>query len=83
MKMLVWSGTVQGFSTPALMLLIMLLTNNPAIMGNKVNSRGQSAGMGYNRGDFCRYDRLGDHLVYLTQSKLTGCFCTFALLPSV
>jgi len=39
MKMLVWSGIVQGFSTPALMLLIMLLTNNPAIMGNKVNSR--------------------------------------------
>ena len=38
MKMLVWSGIVQGFSTPALMLLIMLLTNNPAIMGNKVNS---------------------------------------------
>ena len=39
MKMLVWSCIVQGFSTPALMLLIMLLTNNPAIMGNKVNSR--------------------------------------------
>jgi hypothetical protein len=37
--------------------------------------RGQSAGMGYNRGDFCRYGRPGDHLVYLTQNpKLTGVF---------
>ena len=39
MKALVWSGVVQGFSTPPLMLLIMLLTNNRAIMGDKVNSR--------------------------------------------
>jgi len=38
MKALVWSGIVQGFSTPPLLLLIMLLTNNPAVMGDRVNS---------------------------------------------
>jgi Mn2+/Fe2+ NRAMP family transporter len=40
MKALVWSGIVQGFSTPPLLLLIMLMTNNRRIMGNKVNSLG-------------------------------------------
>ena len=39
MKALVWSGIVQGFSTPPLMLLILLMTNNRAIMGERVNSR--------------------------------------------
>jgi NRAMP (natural resistance-associated macrophage protein)-like metal ion transporter len=39
MKMLVWSGIVQGFSTPPLMLLIMFMTNNRALMGKRVNSR--------------------------------------------
>jgi NRAMP (natural resistance-associated macrophage protein)-like metal ion transporter len=39
MKALVWSGIVQGFSTPFLLLLIMLLTNNPKVMGRWVNSR--------------------------------------------
>lgn len=39
MKALVFAGIVQGFSTPPLMLLIMLMTNNRAIMGDKVNSR--------------------------------------------
>jgi Mn2+/Fe2+ NRAMP family transporter len=38
MKALVWSGIVQGFSTPPLLLLIMLMTNNRRIMGNKVNT---------------------------------------------
>lgn len=38
MKALVWSGIVQGFSTPPLLLLIMLMTNNRRIMGDKVNS---------------------------------------------
>ncbi|MFL5266930.1 MAG: NRAMP family divalent metal transporter [Stellaceae bacterium] len=38
MKALVWAGVVQGFSTPPLLLLIMLMTNNRAIMGDKVNS---------------------------------------------
>jgi Mn2+/Fe2+ NRAMP family transporter len=40
MKALVWAGIVQGFSTPPLMLLIMLMTNNRSIMGERVNSRG-------------------------------------------
>jgi Mn2+/Fe2+ NRAMP family transporter len=36
---LVWSGVVQGFSTPPLMLLIMLMTNSRRIMGDRVNGR--------------------------------------------
>jgi NRAMP (natural resistance-associated macrophage protein)-like metal ion transporter len=39
MKALVWAGIVQGFSTPFLMLLIMLITNNRAIMGKWTNTR--------------------------------------------
>ena len=39
MKALVLAGIVQGFSTPPLMLLIMRMTNNPAIMGKRVNGR--------------------------------------------
>jgi Mn2+/Fe2+ NRAMP family transporter len=39
MKALVLAGIVQGFSTPPLMLLIMLMTNNRAIMGQRVNGR--------------------------------------------
>jgi Mn2+/Fe2+ NRAMP family transporter len=39
MKALVVAGIVQGFSTPPLMLLIMFVTNNPAIMGDRVNGR--------------------------------------------
>ena len=38
MKALVYSGIVQGFSTPPLLLLIMLITNNRRIMGNRVNT---------------------------------------------
>jgi Mn2+/Fe2+ NRAMP family transporter len=38
MKALVYSGIVQGFSTPPLLLLIMLMTTNPRIMGDKVNA---------------------------------------------
>lgn len=38
-KALVWAGVVQGFSTPPLMLLIMRMTNNRTIMGNRVNGR--------------------------------------------
>jgi NRAMP (natural resistance-associated macrophage protein)-like metal ion transporter len=37
MKALVWSGIVQGLSTPPLLLLIMLMTNNRRIMGYQVN----------------------------------------------
>jgi NRAMP (natural resistance-associated macrophage protein)-like metal ion transporter len=39
MKALVWAGIVQGFSTPFLMLLVMLLTNNRNVMGKWVNTR--------------------------------------------
>lgn len=39
MKALVIAGVVQGFSTPPLMLLIMRMTNNPKIMGERVNGR--------------------------------------------
>ena len=38
MKVLVWAGIVQGFSTPPLMLLIMLMTNDRRVMGKRVNS---------------------------------------------
>jgi Mn2+/Fe2+ NRAMP family transporter len=37
MKALVFAGIVQGFSTPPLMLLIMLMTNRRAVMGDKTN----------------------------------------------
>lgn len=40
MKALVFSGIVQGFSTPPLLLMIMLMTNNRRIMGPRVNSLG-------------------------------------------
>jgi Mn2+/Fe2+ NRAMP family transporter len=39
MRVLVWSGIVQGFSTPPLMLLILLMTNDPRVMGKRVNGR--------------------------------------------
>ncbi|MCU1262483.1 MAG: hypothetical protein JWO80_5368, partial [Bryobacterales bacterium] len=39
MKALVVAGIVQGFSTPPLMLLIMLMTNDRSIMGEHVNGR--------------------------------------------
>lgn len=38
MRALVFAGIVQGFSTPPLMLLIMLMTNRRKVMGDKVNS---------------------------------------------
>ena len=42
MKALVYSGIVQGFSTPPLLLMIMLITNNRRIMGNRVNTLGMN-----------------------------------------
>ena len=39
MQALVWSGIVQGFSVPPLLLLIMLMTNSRKVMGDKVNTR--------------------------------------------
>lgn len=38
MKALVLAGIVQGFSTPPLMLLIMFMTNNRGIMGDRINT---------------------------------------------
>ena len=37
MKALVYAGVVQGFSTPPLLLLIMLMTGSRELMGTKVN----------------------------------------------
>lgn len=37
MRALVWAGVIQGFSTPPLLLLIMLMTNDRRIMGEQVN----------------------------------------------
>jgi NRAMP (natural resistance-associated macrophage protein)-like metal ion transporter len=39
MKALVLAGIVQGFSTPPLMLLILLMTTNRDIMGKRVNGK--------------------------------------------
>jgi NRAMP (natural resistance-associated macrophage protein)-like metal ion transporter len=39
MRALVFAGIIQGFSTPPLMLLIMVMTNRRSIMGDKVNGR--------------------------------------------
>jgi NRAMP (natural resistance-associated macrophage protein)-like metal ion transporter len=39
MKALVLAGIVQGVSTPFLMLMVMLITNNSKIMGRWVNTR--------------------------------------------
>ncbi len=38
MRALVYAGIVQGFSTPPLLLFIVLMTSNRALMGDKVNS---------------------------------------------
>ncbi|MGY3239627.1 MULTISPECIES: NRAMP family divalent metal transporter [unclassified Bradyrhizobium] len=43
MKALVYSGIVQGFSTPPLMLLILLMTSDRRLMGDEVNSPGMKA----------------------------------------
>ena len=37
MKALVVAGIVQGFSTPPLLLLILLMTNDRQLMGKRVN----------------------------------------------
>jgi Mn2+/Fe2+ NRAMP family transporter len=39
MKALVWAGIVQGFSTPPLLLLMMLMTNSRKLMGERVNGK--------------------------------------------
>lgn len=40
MKMLVWSGVVQGFSVPPLLILMLIMTNDRRMMGDKVNGPG-------------------------------------------
>jgi Mn2+/Fe2+ NRAMP family transporter len=40
MKMLVWSGIVQGFSVPPLLVLMLVMTNDRKMMGGKVNGLG-------------------------------------------
>jgi Mn2+/Fe2+ NRAMP family transporter len=39
MRALVWSGIVQGFSVPPLLLIMMVLTNRKDVMGARINSR--------------------------------------------
>jgi Mn2+/Fe2+ NRAMP family transporter len=39
MRMLVWSGVVQGFSVPPLLVLMLIMTNDRRMMGDKVNGR--------------------------------------------
>jgi Mn2+/Fe2+ NRAMP family transporter len=38
MKALVWSGIVQGFSVPPLLFIMMMMTNDRAVVGARVNS---------------------------------------------
>jgi len=40
MKALVWAGIVQGFSTPPLLFIILLATNDRKLMGRRVNGAG-------------------------------------------
>jgi Mn2+/Fe2+ NRAMP family transporter len=39
MRALVWSGIVQGFSVPPLLLIMMLLTNSRTVVGARTNGR--------------------------------------------
>ncbi len=39
MRALVWSGVVQGFSVPPLLFMMLLMTNDRAVMGDRVNGR--------------------------------------------
>jgi NRAMP (natural resistance-associated macrophage protein)-like metal ion transporter len=39
MRALVWSGIVQGFSVPPLLLVMMLMTNDRQVVGERVNGR--------------------------------------------
>ncbi|SFR77457.1 Nramp family divalent metal transporter [Sphingomonas jatrophae] len=43
MKMLVWSGIVQGFLVPPLLFLMMLLTNSRKVVGARTNGRWTNA----------------------------------------
>jgi Mn2+/Fe2+ NRAMP family transporter len=39
MKALVWSGVVQGFSVPPLLCIMMMMTNDRGMMGDRANGR--------------------------------------------
>jgi len=39
-KMLFWSAVINGVLAPPLVVLVVLLTSDPAVMGQRVNSRG-------------------------------------------
>ena len=39
MKALFWTAVINGFLSPPLLVIIMLIANNRAIMGKRVNSR--------------------------------------------
>jgi NRAMP (natural resistance-associated macrophage protein)-like metal ion transporter len=43
MKALVWTAVVNGFLSPPLLVLIMLLANDRAVMGDRVNGRALNA----------------------------------------
>ena len=38
-KALVWTSVINGFLSPPLLVLVMLVANNPAVMGKRVNGR--------------------------------------------
>ena len=38
-RALVWSGIVQGFSVPPLLLIMMMLTNSRRVVGARTNGR--------------------------------------------
>jgi Mn2+/Fe2+ NRAMP family transporter len=40
MRMLVWSGVVQGFSVPPLLVLMLIMTNDRRMMGARTNGAG-------------------------------------------
>jgi NRAMP (natural resistance-associated macrophage protein)-like metal ion transporter len=42
MQALVWAGVIQGFPTPPLLMMIVLMTSSRQIMGDKVNSLGMN-----------------------------------------
>jgi hypothetical protein len=66
MSTLVVAGIVQGCSTPPLMLLIMVITNNQTIMGDKVNGRAMNfLGLDYCGRDLRRARGPCSHVVSL------------------
>jgi Mn2+/Fe2+ NRAMP family transporter len=79
MKALVYAGIVQGVSTPFLMLLVMLITNNPGIMGRWVNTRKMNV-LGWLT--FAAMSAATSAGSSLSSSKTLGFFCAGCLLFS-